>query len=98
MQTVSNSILNSVREIVLRIIILSLRPYIYYTEAFYSLLKLCHLSLYIYTLIYSYLLIYFSLSLFSQLSISDNICLFRTFSFHSDSELLIKLYDIEEFI
>ena len=40
MQTVSNSILNSIREIVLKTIILSLRSYVYYTEAFYSLLVL----------------------------------------------------------
>ena len=97
MQIVSNSILNDVRETVLKITILSLRSYIYYTEASHSLSELYYSSLYIHTLIYSHSLIYLSLSLFSQLSTFSNICSFRTFSFHSDSESLIKLYDTEEF-
>ena len=97
MQTVSNSMSNDVRETVSRITILSLRPYIYYTETSHSLSELCHSSLYIYTLIYSYLLIYLFLSSFLQLSTSDDICLFRTSSFHLDSELSIKLYDTGEF-
>ena len=98
MQTVLNNILNSVREIALKIIILSLKPYIYYINVFYSLLELYYSSLYIYTLIYSHLFIYLSLSSFLLLSIFSSICLFRTFSSHSDSELSIKLYDTEEFM
>ena len=98
MQTVSNSILNSIREIVLRIIILSLKPHVYYTEAFYLLSELCYPSLYIYTLIYSYLLIYLSLSSFLLLSAPDKVHSFRTSSFHSESESLIELYSTEEFM
>ena len=98
MQTVLNSMPNDIRETVLRITILSLRPYIYYTEAFHSSSELCYPSLYIYTLIYSHLLIYLSLSSFLQLSTSDNVCSFRTFSFYSDSESSIKLYNTGEFM
>ena len=90
--------LNDVRETVLRIIILSLRSYIYYTEASHFLLELCYFSLYIYTLIYSYLFIYLSLSSFLQLSTFSDICSFRTSSFYSDSESLIRLSDTEEFM
>ena len=97
MQTVSNSMSNSVRETVLRITILSLRPHIYYTEASHSLSELYHSSLYIHTLIYNYLLIYLSFSSFSQLSIFNDIYSFRTSSFHSDSESSIELYSTEEF-
>ena len=64
-QTVSNGMLNNIRETVLRTIILSLRSHIYYTEASCSSSELYYLSLYIHTLIYSHLLIYLSLSLFS---------------------------------
>ena len=96
-QTVLNDMLNSVREMILKIIILSLKPYIYYTEAFYFLSELYYPSLYIHTLIYSHLLIHFSLSSFLLLSISDDVCSFRTFSFYSESESLIELYSTEEF-
>ena len=98
MHIVSNDMLNDIRETVLRITILSLRPYIYYTEAFCSLSELYYPSLYIHTLIYSYLLIHLSLSLFLQLSAFSNICSFRTSSFHSDSESSIGLYNTGEFI
>ena len=89
---------NSIRETVLRTTILSLRSHIYYTEASYSSSELYYSSLYIHTLIYNHSLIYFSLSLFLQLSIFDDICSFRTSSFHSDSESSIRLYDTEEFM
>ena len=97
MQTMLNDILNSVKKMALRTIMLSLRPHIYYTEAFCSSLKLCYSSLCIYTLIYSHLLIHLSLSSFLLLSVPDDIYSFRTFSFHPDSEPSIKLYDTEEF-
>ena len=97
MQTVLNNMLNDVRETVLRITILSLRSYIYYTEASCSSSELYHPSLYIHILIYSCSFVHLSLSLFSQLSVSDGICSFRTSSFYSDSESSIKLYDTEKF-
>ena len=98
MQTVSNNMLNSIREIVLRIIILSLKPYIYYTEISHLSSELYYPSLYIHTLIYRYSLIHFFLSLFSLLSVFNDVYSFRTFSFHSESEPSIKLYDTGKFM
>ena len=98
MQIVLNSMSNSIREMILRTIILSLKSYIYYINASYSLSELYCPSLYIYTLIYSCLLVHLSLSSFLLLSAFSNICSFRTSFFHSDSELSIKLYDTEEFM
>ena len=97
MQTVSNDMSNDIREAVLRTMILSLKSHVYYTEASCLLSELCHLSLYIYTSIYSYLLIHLSLSSFPLLSAFNNICSFKTSSFHSDSESSIRLYGTEEF-